>query len=150
MFGCLSRSFLEGILYYTAIQKTLNMEPFILQDSKLMFLYQFEISSTSSCVAFFKTFLVGSGSINYWWFRNPANHLGCIKNLVNNGINYQDQLVIYRDFWTINSITFNKKRQTFLSSKVHGRFLTSFGCAQLWSSVVSTLVKLWRWWMRAV
>ncbi len=28
-----------------------------------------------------------------WWFRNPAKDLGCIKPVVNNGKNYQPQLV---------------------------------------------------------
>ena len=32
------------------------------------------------------------------------HHLGCFENLVNNGINYQPQLVFTPDFWTINSM----------------------------------------------
>ena len=35
----------------------------------------------------------------------PNNHLGCIPNPVNNGINYQLQLVFTPDFWTINSMS---------------------------------------------
>ena len=35
----------------------------------------------------------------------PNNHLECNENLVNNGINYQPQLVFSPDFWTINSIS---------------------------------------------
>ena len=34
-----------------------------------------------------------TGGIVSWWFRNPANHLGCIKPCKKNGINYQPQLV---------------------------------------------------------
>ncbi len=38
-----------------------------------------------------------------WWFRNPIpNHL-FLKPVVNNGLNYQLQLVSLPDFWTINS-----------------------------------------------
>ncbi len=43
-----------------------------------------------------------------WWFRNPAiTTWGVKKNSVNNGINYQPQLV--QEFWTINSINLPKQ-----------------------------------------
>ena len=42
----------------------------------------------------------------------PNNHLGCIPNLVNNGITYQPQLG-QQDFWTINSINKLWKKNTF-------------------------------------
>ena len=50
--------------------------------------------------------------------RNPANHLGCQKTTVNNGINnYQPQLV-RRIFWTINSIMDKSKYMSvFLESQ---------------------------------
>ena len=42
---------------------------------------------------------VGSSSLrgwfqSCWWFRDPAKHLGCIEKCVNNGINYQPQLIL--------------------------------------------------------
>ena len=44
------------------------------------------------------------------WFRNPANHLGCLKKLytVSHRINYQPQLLSLPDAWTINSRIWQK------------------------------------------
>ena len=49
-----------------------------------------------------------------WWFRNPIpNHrLDGAKTLVNNGINYQPQLVFTPDFWTATPYSLPLKAQT--------------------------------------
>ena len=39
-----------------------------------------------------------------WFQKSSDHHLGCKKKLVNNGMNYQPQLVSLPDFWTINSM----------------------------------------------
>ena len=46
-----------------------------------------------------------SGSVIqcFCWWKNPANHPGYKKPVVNHGIIYQPQLVKPPDFWTVNS-----------------------------------------------
>ena len=60
------------------------------------------------------------------------HHLGCKKHLVNDGINYQPQLVFSPDFWTINSTM---------------ALLISTGSPCLsfrWSKSYATLARLWQ------
>ena len=46
-----------------------------------------------------------------WWFRNPIpNHLGCFWHPVNNGINYQPQLVIAGFLGLNQLLTWTEKR----------------------------------------
>ena len=40
-----------------------------------------------------------------WWLKSCDHHLGWCWNLVNNGINYQTQLVSLPDFWTIKRMS---------------------------------------------
>ena len=68
-----------------------------------------------------------------WWFRNPnKNHLGCKRNLVNLGINYQPQLVCQISY--INSTmkkTRTIKRLRLFSGPCEKQTI-SFKCSQ-WS-----------------
>ena len=53
----------------------------------------------------FYMFLFGKIKPSCWWFRNPANHLGCESSLVNNGmINYLFLNWWSPDFWLPSTV----------------------------------------------
>ena len=100
-----------------------------------------------------------------WWFRNPkANHcLGCIRNLVKNGINYQPQLV-NTDFWPSTAAWFFTSEDDFskgfsllfrleelsltdpwIDSEVHGGSIVRhfWYPSRRWCNIEDIFAKMW-------